>query len=717
MFDLLSYQTISDIFIFSQNPNLALVSKTFYEVSQNTSVQARYFLFGPRKTDEQIADFYSKYKKLKLKEDLAVILTDKMDVELGWFHSIYRRTFQYCWAKCLKKMIGMYKLVIVDETENGTTVIEHHKVKKRKLNEKYDIRPVVNINFNAISGIFSFASKGGSLDFFKTLLEAHNIVIDTEKLYGIPASQMIGGSNLVKPYKDPIITNIPNNVYVLIMKEKNFEILKYIFEHEKPNQETTVKLLRSSIHSEILEIFEFVLQYCSIDILDKKTTISQLKFLNNLEFIKNVLGKYYKGDLSEKSIFDYIKPTMNSFYYHAGADNLDIIKFYVKNGIKPSNGKYKAVEEAIRSSSIETSKYFLSTVPIKKLSENTIIAGMKSYKPEHLKTLIDHGVDIDINSGTPLNYTCNRGFTESVNCLVENGADIYLDNSKALQKAAKNNYLDIVELILKNSNKPHDFIAKSFSKICISGNFSLANLYIKYNQVPKPSLDNALLKTLDNGFSILVELLIENGADYNVDRGKLLELAIVKEEKRIIDILLSKDDIIINTKSINQFMYGCKYNKLDLVDKFISRKSKVFLDNGSEGLIIALENGNKEISKVLIESVSDLDSICNKALVFACKNGYLDIVNKLCSNNKINVNMDEGIAYFYSVMDGYSEISAILIRAGLDKKYIEMGEIVEACKEGNIKKVREMVGSKNTDIAFQQDVCLKTACKRKNIEM
>ncbi|PWA02675.1 hypothetical protein BB558_001163, partial [Smittium angustum] len=83
MFDLLSYQTISDIFIFSQNPNLALVSKTFYEVSQNTSVQARYFLFGPRKTDEQIADFYSKYKKLKLKEDLAVILTDKMDVELG----------------------------------------------------------------------------------------------------------------------------------------------------------------------------------------------------------------------------------------------------------------------------------------------------------------------------------------------------------------------------------------------------------------------------------------------------------------------------------------------------------------------------------------------------------------------------------------------------------------------------------------------------------
>ncbi|PVZ98098.1 hypothetical protein BB558_005903 [Smittium angustum] len=146
VFDLLGYQSISDIFVFAQNPNVALVSRSFYEVSQNTNVQARYFLFGPRKTENfKIGDFYRRRKKLKEKEDLAVILADKMDIHIGWSFSIYDRNFLYYWPKCLKKLIYMNRLVAVDEAGNKRTSIENHSSKKRKIEEKYDVEPTVDL--------------------------------------------------------------------------------------------------------------------------------------------------------------------------------------------------------------------------------------------------------------------------------------------------------------------------------------------------------------------------------------------------------------------------------------------------------------------------------------------------------------------------------------------------------------------------------------------
>ncbi|PVU89534.1 hypothetical protein BB559_003328 [Furculomyces boomerangus] len=711
-FDLLSYQTIADIFVYSQNPNLATISKSFYNVSSSTNIQVRYFLYGSRKFNtDLIQEFFHKYSKLAKKEEFSIGLIGKMDLTLGNHQSIISRTIENGWINCMKKIVACSKLVPIIDFSNG----QNDQSNKKPKIERYDIVSTINLE-QILPNFYIKIAERKSVDLFNYLLDAHNLEIDSLEVYGIPGHQMVGGSNIVKLYKKPLIQNIPIYMPMKCARERNIPFLKYSLNKKTSNENLIKDMVRGGLYSKSIEVLDIVLDKFPLDTIEKSEVLWGMKHCEDLEFTKYVLNLIYKREFNEKELYKVVKPDIERFSRHADLNHIDFIKFCIKNGTSIEKN-LKAVECAIRCFCFETTEYFLSMVSVDKLSLDALVAGMKSKNPQFIKLLIDNQVDVDIKDGTPLYHACHKGFTESTKCLIENGANIYLDNSKALQKAVKNNYLDIVELILKNSNKPHDFIEKSSSKICISGNFSLANLFIKYKQVPKSSLDNTLLKTLDKGFNILVELLLENGADYNVDRGKLLELAIKKKEKRIVDILLSKNDIIINTKSIKQFLYGCRHNKFVLIQKFISPKSKVFLKNGSEGFLIALENGYEEISKVLIENINDLDSVCNKALVFACKHGYLDIVKKLCSNNKINVNVDEGDAYFYSVMNGYSEIPAVLIRAGLDKKHIEMGEIVEACREGNIEKVREMVGSKNIDISFQQDVCLKTVCKSGNMEM
>ncbi|PVZ98099.1 hypothetical protein BB558_005902 [Smittium angustum] len=434
---------------------------------------------------------------------------------------------------------------------------------------------------------------------------------------------MVGGSNLVKLRKTPVLAKIPEDVYHLIVVGKSFKTLKYIFEKEMPNQEKLKNLLESSLSLQSIEMTELILKYRTFDLLRKWTTMSLLRSAKNLEFIKYILGKYHHGDLDNKTISEYIKPTIEFFCTHAKSNHIDIIKFCIENGTSIVKGSIVA-EQAIRSFSFATTKYLLSMISTDKLCVLALVAGMKSKNPEFIKLLIDHGVDVNIKYGAPLYHACSKGFVESVNCLIENGVDVYLNDSISLQKAAKNKYFNIVELILKNSDKTNGFISKNFSKICASGNFDLVSLYTKYKQLSKSSLDDALLKALGRRHSVIAELLLENGADYNIRDGKVLESAI---------------------------------------------------------------------------------------------NGYLDTVKKLYKDYKADVNIDEGEAYFYSISNGNNEVSDFLVEAGLNAKYIEMGKVIEACREGNLEKEKEIAELKDIDTSLLEDACLEVACKKGDIEM
>ncbi|PWA03337.1 hypothetical protein BB558_000515 [Smittium angustum] len=614
-------------------------------------------------------------------------------------------------------MLQMTKLEIIEDSNiiSGCQNLLGRK-RKRGNSEKYRISPSVEFNTAYIDGYTINIHENTSFEFFKILLDAHNIEIDSEKLYGIPADLMEGGSNLVKIRKDPIISKIPNRFFYQIFKEKHVQTLKDIFEYQSFDQQTLKFLLELSVRSYSIEMVEFILQHCPFDVVDKRNIIPHLKKSDNLEFIEYILEKLYQVRFDRKKIFEVITPSYESLYKHAELDHIDIIRFFVENGIDPSNRKYLVLETAIRHSSFETAKYFLLQVSINNISENAILAGMKSKNPDFVKLLIDHGANVNVKSGAALYYGCLKGATEYVSSLIQNGADVYIDNSKALQKAVDKNYSDIVELILKNSVRPHEIIKTIFVGVCIRGHYNLVKLFIKYNQVPKNFLGEALYYALFYRNTVIYELLLENGADYNVKSGKMLEMAAQREDKTFMDILLSKKDIQISNNSRSLFIYGCKYGKVDLVEKHINSKSRCFFRNLKGGLLVALENGQERISKMLISEINDLKEVGNKALVFACKNGYFDIVQKLCDSNEVDVNMYEGDAYFNSVSGGFQKISSCLIKAGLNMGYIDMGKIAEACRNGDNERITELVQTKDINISFKNDLCLKLACGRGHLE-
>lgn len=192
-----------------------------------------------------------------------------------------------------------------------------------------------------------------------------------------------------------------------------------------------------------------------------------------------------------------------------------------------------------------------------------------------IKTLIDHGADIEKNNGYAITTAAIKGNLELVKFLITRGANFHVKNENPLGWAAKNGHIKIVEYLLKKGA-----IAEANNLVLqesiINGHTEIVKILLQYGAqviqnhktsylghavslnrtdivkllfdfVPNlnvnPKGENGFMDVLTwasyNGNLELCVFLVNRGADINSEKGRPLQAAIYQKHSSIVKYLIS----------------------------------------------------------------------------------------------------------------------------------------------------------------------------------
>ncbi|KAF7546869.1 hypothetical protein G7Z17_g8120 [Cylindrodendrum hubeiense] len=129
--------------------------------------------------------------------------------------------------------------------------------------------------------------------------------------------------------------------------------------------------------------------------------------------------------------------------------------------------------------------------------------------------------------GNALTAAASDGSMEIMKTLIKHGADIDTPEGYPLQAAAQNGHADIVELLLNHGAKVNAFSSHinsgtALQEACVVGDVDVARILLKRDANPdlgSGDFTNPLTAATSQGYSELVKLLLEAGANPNVSGG------------------------------------------------------------------------------------------------------------------------------------------------------------------------------------------------------
>jgi ankyrin repeat protein len=250
-------------------------------------------------------------------------------------------------------------------------------------------------------------------------------------------------------------------------------------------------------------------------------------------------------------------------------------------------------------------------------------------------------------------YEIQEGNIDEVKTLLDQGVDINAKDNIGwfpLLLAYKKNKVEIMKLLLDKG----------------------ANTEITF----KPYGFTILADAIHNYKDTMAKLLIEKGANVNVKLFDSVPIAfgrLSKSDIEIFNLLLDKglDINIRNHRNETLLMYACydcNYS-MEIIEKILT------------------------LNPDLINAKDDSDK---NALIYACKIGYLKLINYLIEKGAdIHVkNKKNRSALSYAVKHGYFEIAKILIEKGVDTSIVDIKNrtLLDISKKGyNSPLVNELL--------------------------
>ncbi|PWA00742.1 hypothetical protein BB558_003210 [Smittium angustum] len=732
-FEQLDFLTTSKIFIECQRPELSTLSRSFYEVSHSTSVQAKFLIkeFGINRVYGKFG-FQRVYRKLSQKENVYLALIKRKVSPFNYPYSMFGDCLERGWLKLLEKLLTLNKLQLVSEPNNISSKI-------------YTVVPIVDIN--RISRYIGYIARKGHIEILRALDYAHKIKIDITREYGIPKEQILGGESLVQLHPKFHMVDYVGGLLFTALVKKQHEFAEYVL------------AISSDVGlSDYIKCFQYSVKYGdtkATNLLKKHKSLETLFTSETLEIsIEN-------GDLelAQKHIAAGI-PLQNINYLAiktASNGNMNTLQFLLDNGANPAHNSFQSVVSASANGKIEAVKLLVKRVGTGNIGKNKQLSRALSQASSNghldvVKYLVEigadptymrydpNGCDIHIDDDFALQQACYSNY-EIAKYLVENGANINANNYASLSNAIFYNKVEIVKLLLENTKnrynnfKVHVGLERQFEAACLNDQIETVKLLLEFDNQVHSNLTRVMILAYKNQNYSIVKLLIENGADLNTEDSYILCDSICNNNLNLIEFLLEKD-AQVGTKTNEMFLEGCR-NGIQIVAQKLLNMETVHQNTDliKEGFIKAIMNkhgkivsmifpfilemknidqklviscckyGNVFIAEKLIGHRPDIEMNWSKCLLLGCRSGDLRMV-KLAIENGAKVSAKEDEALRVAYMSNYSEIVDLLLLEGASPKMVPSFELLIACRKGDILRAKELINEGKADIKFQNYSCL-----------
>ena len=275
-----------------------------------------------------------------------------------------------------------------------------------------------------------------------------------------------------------------------------------------------------------------------------------------------------------------------------------------------------------------------------------------------IELLLDRGASLEYCTGRfmqNLDAAIEHGHTQVLQLLLRRKVKLDVDNM--LITASKTNHSVIVQLLLDNGAEVNASGGAALCNAIKKGNMETIQLLLSNGANVKASGSAPLRAAAEMGNLQLVEVLLDNGADVNVQCGQALCIAAERDKWEIVQLLVE------NGADVNV--------------------------QGGKALRTAAERDKSEIVQLLVENGADVNVQCGQALCIAAERDKWEIVQLLVENGA-DVNVQDGAALSIAVRMDHKPIVQFLLGRGASVdawKKLGRSALVEASTNGNIEMI------------------------------
>ncbi|PVU84666.1 hypothetical protein BB559_007486, partial [Furculomyces boomerangus] len=459
----LGFDILSNIFIESMNEKLIKVSKIFYEISQNASVQLRIYLkwIESKDIDDKDCDHhYSMFHLNDMLKELKILENHKFVVGLIkndpfnlFYKHIFRRAIKNQNIKVLKVLLNGSRIKKIRESNNELELIPYEK---RQL---YTVEPLIDINETH----FEYVAFG-TLETLEIVKNAHKIKINVEKDHGITSDMGVGYEKYVSIHR-PLEKNAILKFHAGI-KKFDLETVKLHFENVDIDEDDFNTAFEVYSKSQCLTVVKFLIDYG----IKRQFQLSRwsliLLFAYNTNEIIQCVTEAIEKYVGIYRLMKYAIYIQNKFW----------VNYFLSKGVEIRYNNYQILKQAISNKKTLSILCLLDRIDLSDLDieiQKSLILSTDTVNSEYLSALINKGIDIHLDDDKMFRIVAEetRSFEKDLALmkrLLDLGTNVYANKSIYLKNVIKYNPTMAI-VILKHSHKPHPNSNLLFKVACNCG--------------------------------------------------------------------------------------------------------------------------------------------------------------------------------------------------------------------------------------------------------
>lgn len=289
---------------------------------------------------------------------------------------------------------------------------------------------------------------------------------------------------------------------------------------------------------------------------------------------------------------------------------------------------HRAVLDASKNGHAEIVQYLLNCgakANTHKILQPLQMAASKGHL-EIVELLLHYGANVHARDEIALKDACAGGFLDIVECLVDKGADLSVAAKDALYNASSNGHVPIVQFLVQHGVSVTD---TAISTAAHHGHYEIV-VYLMEKCLLEFDVEKAIhyffLAAAENGHLQIAEYLTDRGANVGFESNKALFSCAKKGYLDMIKFLHQRG---VEFCGYNSHAVGCAafHGHLPVVEYLLANNADIHIGD-DEPFCLAVEKGNADIVKILIDAGANVAAQKDRALKF-CLHTSVTIGNML----------------------------------------------------------------------------------------